>query len=683
MTIFKRLFAVLLCCVLVFCLLFAEANANETQYSHVVIHPNGGIWNGSDAEVDSQYPVGSVISLGKATRDGYDFVCWTLDYSGSDHIIEPWGTPMHSDPSFTSTTSDIGIYNDADNLTVTLERVSKTTDCPTSSGNMLQITATGTANPGLGGFAQATTSKANGVFYHIIIAKIPVGCQIQCTSDSVGDNGVQTWLTSQEGTGRFEAYIYQTVCGSTGTFHDFGYVYLNRTEDFADNTVTWYVGYSEIFDGTDVSGSGTRYTVGVGEGILHAVWKTHEYTVTYDSNGGSGAPAAQKKYHDINLALSTVEPTKQNTITYDATGGSVVPTSKTLSSQFTAWNTAKNGTDTSYVPGDEYAVNEDLTLYAQWSNPKAGALPVPEWIGHTFSGWYTERDDGTEITEESEIDSNITLFAHWTNVCSGEHDYQAVVTPPTCIEQGYTTLSCVVCGYSTIKDYLNPLGHDWSAWTAIQPPTISESGLLEHVCIRCNETEQQEIPAGSGFMSLSSELARPSEEVMVSVNLQNNPGICAMILHLDYDTTRLNLIGFEDSGLTGWSVIQNAVWLGERDSDVTGEILKLRFKVLDDAEKGAAFVNLSYEEGDIANYNEELVRVFIEAGIVTVYTILPGDINGDGKVNSLDFLRMKRYLSGQEVEIVGSCDVNGDGRVNALDLIRMKRYLAGENVEIF
>lgn len=61
---------------------------------------------------------------------------------------------------------------------------------------------------------------------------------------------------------------------------------------------------------------------------------------------------------------------------------------------------------------------------------------------------------------------------------------------------------------------------------------------------------------------------------------------------------------------------------------------------------------------------------------------LPGDLNGDGKVNILDLIRLKKYLAGAKVELVGSADVTGDGKVNILDLIRLKKYLAGAKVEL-
>ena len=41
------------------------------------------------------------------------------------------------------------------------------------------------------------------------------------------------------------------------------------------------------------------------------------------------------------------------------------------------------------------------------------------------------------------------------------HQYEAVVTAPTCTEGGYTTYTCSVCGDSYVDDHTDALGHDF------------------------------------------------------------------------------------------------------------------------------------------------------------------------------------------------------------------------------
>ncbi len=64
-------------------------------------------------------------------------------------------------------------------------------------------------------------------------------------------------------------------------------------------------------------------------------------------------------------------------------------------------------------------------------------------------------------------------------------------------------------------------------------------------------------------------------------------------------------------------------------------------------------------------------------------TSVPGDANGDGKVDAFDLQRLKKYLADADVPVdMSAVDVTGDGDVNAFDLLRLKKYLAGAAVEL-
>ena len=72
-----------------------------------------------------------------------------------------------------------------------------------------------------------------------------------------------------------------------------------------------------------------------------------------------------------------------------------------------------------------------------------------------------------------------------------------------------------------------------------------------------------------------------------------------------------------------------------------------------------------------------------EAALSADAAHIPGDINGDGKVNNRDLTRLAQYLAGKNVDYVeGSLDVNGDGKVNNRDLTRLAQHLAGKVVEL-
>lgn len=58
-----------------------------------------------------------------------------------------------------------------------------------------------------------------------------------------------------------------------------------------------------------------------------------------------------------------------------------------------------------------------------------------------------------------------------------------------------------------------------------------------------------------------------------------------------------------------------------------------------------------------------------------------GDANGDGKINLLDLVSMRKYLAKWNIELnTDALDCNADGNINLLDLILLRKYLAKWNV---
>lgn len=72
------------------------------------------------------------------------------------------------------------------------------------------------------------------------------------------------------------------------------------------------------------------------------------YTVSYNANGGSGAPSSQTKWKDQTLTLSSTKPTR--------TGYT-----------FKGWGTSASDTTVDYAAGASYTANAGDTLYAIWS----------------------------------------------------------------------------------------------------------------------------------------------------------------------------------------------------------------------------------------------------------------------------------------------------------------------------
>mgnify|MGYP002420787887 FL=1 len=63
--------------------------------------------------------------------------------------------------------------------------------------------------------------------------------------------------------------------------------------------------------------------------------------------------------------------------------------------------------------------------------------------------------------------------------------------------------------------------------------------------------------------------------------------------------------------------------------------------------------------------------------------IVYGDVNGDGKVNGRDAVKLSKYLAAYDestgessVTVSPGADVNGDGKINGRDLVKLRKYLA-------
>ena len=120
---------------------------------------------------------------------------------------------------------------------------------------------------------------------------------------------------------------------------------------------------------------------------------------------------------------------------------------------------------------------------------------------------------------------------------------------------------------------------------------------------------------------VSTETAKPGDDVTVNISTANNPGFGVITMPIHYDKDKLEYIGFENAGLTSWTVVTSAVWVGDEDSHFNGVILKLKFKVLDSAEEGLASVSVECRPGDVYNYAEEPIMFDVVSGGVEVQRV--------------------------------------------------------------
>ena len=172
---------------------------------------------------------------------------------------------------------------------------------------------------------------------------------------------------------------------------------------------------------------GGNYTSNSGR-TLYAIWESNApttYTVSYNANGGSGAPASQTKTHNVTLTLSSTKPTRSGYT-------------------FLGWSTSSTATSATYSAGGSYTANSSATLYAVWqknattytvsynANGGSGAPSAqtkthgvalslsstkPTRSGYTFLGWSTS-STATSATYSAggsyTANASATLYAVWS-----------------------------------------------------------------------------------------------------------------------------------------------------------------------------------------------------------------------------------------------------------------------------
>lgn len=193
---------------------------------------------------------------------------------------------------------------------------------------------------------------------------------------------------------------------------------------------------------TNASNTGTSYSPGNvytnnASATLYAIWNA---IIVYDAQGGTGAPKTEIKKYNETLVLSSKQPTRSGY-------------------QFLGWNTAKDGTGTSYSPGANYTSNNAVTLYAKWK--KLHSAPIISSM--TCVRWQNNRadDSGTQCKVDIRwsIDTSVVSSAQLRSITGtispsvgGSSTFSFTVSPNSANNAG--TATATISGCDTDTQYL-------------------------------------------------------------------------------------------------------------------------------------------------------------------------------------------------------------------------------------
>lgn len=200
-----------------------------------------------------------------------------------------------------------------------------------------------------------------------------------------------------------------------------------------------------------------------------------------------------------------------------------------------------------------------------------------------------------------------------------------------------------------------------------------------------------ETAGGQPVISIKSVNDTAGAVVDVTVEITNNTGILGATLGFTYDSGLTLLNATEGEAFSALTMTKPGkfvspcrfVWDGQEitQKDVKdGIILTLQFKIDENAEAGTEYsINMSYKKGDILDADLNSVDVKLVNGSVGVVDFLPGDLDGDGIVNTKDIVLLRRDIAGGYDQKVNSAagDVDNNGERNTRDIILVRRYVAG------
>ena len=348
-------------------------------------------------------------------------------------------------------------------------------------------------------------------------------------------------------------------------------------------------------------------------------WKANTYTITYDANGGDGAPEAQTKTHGTALTLSTMKPTRSGYT-------------------FQGWAESKTATTAQYQPGGQFTKDADTTLYAVWKT-NTYTVKYDANGGSGAPAAQTKTHETALILSTTKPTRSGNTFLGWA-------------------ESSTATTAQYQPGGQFTKDADTTL---YAVWQKNETPPVT------------GDTIRVGSASGAPGATVRLPVTLDSNPGLAYLRFTVNYDKTRLELTGYEDGALTGWTGNLSGGGFGWDDTQN--------STATGTVLTLVFQIKSNAPEGSAAVSLTGVEA--YDFNESTVALTPTAGAVTVSSRIPGDATGDGQVNGQDLIRLRKYLIGMNVDIdLSAANVNGDDGVDGRDLIRLRKHLIGMDVKL-
>lgn len=310
--------------------------AKWTGNTYTITYVGNSNTGGSTAATSAVYPTTRTVASNGFTRTGYTFAGWNTAANGT-------GTSYAVGSSYSSA-SNLTLYAQwtINSYTVTYDKNGGSSTPSSQSGNYnssITLSAAITRSEAESGTTYTVSFNANG----------------HGTASSARTAKVYTTYAFSSWKGSVNNKTYSggasyTIPASNTTMTA-QWTTGSRTASITLPTIS-DPNNQYIFKGWGTSSSSTSGVTGsytpTKNITLYAVWAENKFTVTYNSNGGSGSISSVTKLYNQTITLASSGFTKSGC-------------------KLIGWNTKADGTGTKYALGrTNYAVTANVTLYAVW-----------------------------------------------------------------------------------------------------------------------------------------------------------------------------------------------------------------------------------------------------------------------------------------------------------------------------
>ncbi len=298
-------------------------------------------------------------------------------------------------------------------------------------------------------------------------------------------------------------------------------------------------------------------------------------------------------------------------------------------------------------------------------------------------------------------------YEEYTDINPGAHSFKTTVkTSPDCVNGGVLVHTCLFCGI-VVEEQTPALGHAWDftngvyvapscgvdgSWTfscargcedtlvivvpalgvhawgnavVLKPATCVDDGEVQYTCSVCGETTVETIKA-------------TGEHTWKDVHAEGinccNPSVDKKVCSVCGEET-----GYTETPIYRPTILPDAVNMAFMNNMLLVKIDRMTVGEFKANFYGSITVyDKQGNELDDSKYIGTGVTFVCDACETLFHVAVIADINGDGKVNSIDYMYVKRYVLGTyklEGVMLAAADVNVDGSVTSLDYVMTKRHV--------